>query len=452
MNHPPWINAVQVVREPTMSAFAAAARVGVAPRVSTGVSRHTHTARVPNTAAAPLAPRRAGAPPHSVITRAVSSPDTRMSDSEYSEFRAEDAIKRAVEGWKKLDDTRGVDLEDLQTQFREADRTLSDTRRRAAADSDASAEKLRVAEAAAALWEGRAKEVRRDLEFKQKQLEELQRSSSGSSYGGSGGGGSSSYGSSYGGSTTQSGTEREALAKAEDAHHRLRQGEQRAGEQAKAALRDLEELKRGARESQQRAEERIRGAESSAAALERASLDKDKELILMREALARDLNASHKDLQTARAAVSQRDNVISELGRARDDAIACANDRENVIVATRGDLDKAHATLHERDGAIEILTRECDEARHLAWDREQHIHVVEKERDGQAHLAWERENVIKERDASLVERENERDAARHEAWERQETIVAKDAAFAEMESIAKQLAARAIAGKEHKHK
>jgi hypothetical protein len=67
-------------------------------------------------------------------------------------------------------------------------------------------------------------------------------------------------------------------------------------------------------------------------------------------------------------------------------------------------------------------------------------------------LAWERENVIKERDASLVERENERDAARHEAWERQETIVAKDVAFQEMETIAKQLAARAIAGKEHKHK
>lgn len=440
MNHPPWINAVPFVREPAMSAFAAAARVAFGPRVSTDVSRHTHTARVPNTAAAPLAPRRAGAPPHSVITRAVSSPDTRMSDSEYSEFRAEDAIKRAVEGWKKLDDTRGVDVEDFQTQFREADKTLSDTRRRAAADSDASAEKLREAEAAAALWEGRAKEVRRDLEFKQKQLEELQRSSSGSSYGGSG------AASSYGSSTTQSATEREALAKAEDAYHRLRQGEQRAGEQAKAALRELEELKRNAWESQQRAEERIRGAESLAIALERASLDKDKDLILMREALARDLNASHKDLQTARAAVSQRDNVISELGRARDDAIACANDRENVIVATRGDLDKAHATLHERDGAIEVLTRERDEARHLAWEREQRIHVVEKERDDQAHLAWERENVIKERDASLVERENERDAARHEAWERQETIVAKDVAFQEMETIAKQLAARAIAG------
>ena len=76
---------------------------------------------------------------------------------------------------------------------------------------------------------------------------------------------------------------------------------------------------------------------------------------------------------------------------------------------------------------------------------------MEKERDDQAHLAWERENIIKERDGALAERERERDAARHESWEREQTIHAKNRALEETEEIARQLAHKALAAKEHEH-
>lgn len=422
-----------------MPAYVATARVAVAPRVSN--SRRVPSARVPNTVpGAPVSRRPRGSPAR--IPNAISSPDSRMSDSEYSEFRAEDAIKRAVEGWKKLDTDAAHPTEDFQRLAREADKELSETRRKAAAEADASAEKLREAEAAAALWETRAREVRGDLEFTKKQLDELRMSSSS---------GGSSYGSSYGSSSGPSATERDALAKAEEAFHRLRQGEAKAGEQAKAAARELEDLKRSARESNERAEERIRFAESRMQEMERTFGDKDRDVRVMREALDRDLNALHRDLSTARAAVTQRDAVISDAVRERDEARAVADDREGVIIATRGDLDHAHATLHERDQAIESLTRERDEARHTAWEREQHIHKVEKERDDQSHLAWERDNVIKERDSALAEREKERDDARHEAWTNEQTLIEKNRALEEMEEIARQLAARALAAKDHKH-
>ena len=64
-------------------------------------------------------------------------------------------------------------------------------------------------------------------------------------------------------------------------------------------------------------------------------------------------------------------------------------------------------------------------------------------------MAWERENVIKERDGALAERERERDEARHTAWEREQAIHAKDRALEEMEEIARQLAHKALAAKEH---
>ena len=52
---------------------------------------------------------------------------------------------------------------------------------------------------------------------------------------------------------------------------------------------------------------------------------------------------------------------------------------------------------------------------------------------------------------TLAERERERDAARHESWEREQTIHAKNRALEETEEIARQLAHKALAAKEHEH-
>ena len=168
-----------------MPAYAAATRAPLAPRASGArASRRGAPVRVPGAGPLPSARPRCAPRASPVSARAISDPPgQRMSDSEYAEFRAEDAIKRAVEGWKRLDlDAQGTsETEDFERLAREADREVSEMRRRADAEAAASAERLRVAEAASALWESRAKEVRRDLEFAQKQLQELRNAQSSSS-------------------------------------------------------------------------------------------------------------------------------------------------------------------------------------------------------------------------------------------------------------------------------
>ena len=114
--------------------------------------------------------------------------------------------------------------------------------------------------------------MRRDLEFAQKQLQELRSAQSSSSpYG-------SSYGSASAGPTPA----------ARDAHRARGAlagcGKARSARaRPQAAARELEETRRAARDAADRADERVRAAESREDA-ERGAGDKDRELRVAREA------------------------------------------------------------------------------------------------------------------------------------------------------------------------
>ena len=99
--------------------------------------------------------------------------DAQFDDAQYAERRAEDAIKLAVKRWSDFDDAAQPFI-DHDVILRERERELDEARRDALRSSEAAAERVREAEAAAALWEGRAKEVRADLELTQRRLQELQ--------------------------------------------------------------------------------------------------------------------------------------------------------------------------------------------------------------------------------------------------------------------------------------
>jgi hypothetical protein len=365
--------------------------------------------------------------------------ESALSDFEYAEQRAEDAIRRTIARWAELDARRATEP-DHAALLAERERELDAARRDALERGERQSEALREAEAAAALWESRAKEVRRDLEFAQSQLEELRRGSSASSSG---------YG--YGASSAPSAAERDALARAEDATHRLRQGEARAKEEHARLAAELDDVKRRSAEARDLVDARVRAAETRAEDAARVAEESQRELRVAREALDRDRNALHKDLETARARVLERDAVISETMRERDEARRVADERDGVIAAKCADVDKAHDVIRERDEHIDNVTRERDEARHTAWEREQHIEHVEKERDDARHVAWEREQTIEQRDQAIAEREKERDEARHVAWEREQTIEAMRRAFEELEEAGRRVQERAKSGREHQH-
>ena len=259
------------------------------------------------------------------------------------------------------------ELEEVRRAAREAVEKVSST-----------SNQMKEAEASAKLWESRAREVRADLEFTQQQLQEVQAEMERQARGGGGGG----YGYGSEPDVRQLELERQAaVQKAEEAFHRLRQGEERANAQLAAANDELEVIKRMATEAARDGGARISHLEEGVSVLQSRVHEKETELKRVRENLNQEIEGLRCDVEDARNAIIQRDQHLRSAMQERDNS---------------------YLELQQRDEQLEERTRERDEARHTAWEREQTINEREKERDEARHTAWEREQTInhveKERD------------------------------------------------------
>ena len=182
------------------------------------------------------------------------------------ETAAEEAMKYAVDKWLELDRVQQAQAQ----QIREMQERELEEVRRAAREAvekvSSTSNQMREAEASAKLWESRAREVRADLEFTQQQLQEVQAEMERQARGGGQSGG---YGYGSGPDVRQLELERQAaVQKAEEAFHRLRQGEERANAQLAAANDELEVMKRMATEAARDGGARIRHLEEGVSVLQ----------------------------------------------------------------------------------------------------------------------------------------------------------------------------------------
>ena len=270
-------------------------------------------------------------------------------------------MKYAVDKWLELDRVQQAQSQKIREM---QERELEEVRRaarEAVEKVSSTSEAMRTAESNAKLWEARAREVRADLEFTQQQLQDVQSEMARISSSGSG----SSYGSSYGSSSSDETRRLEAeraaaVQKAEEAFHRLRQGEERANAQLQQAKDELEQVKRMATDAARDGGARISHLEEGVSVLQARVQEKEVELQRSRENLNHEIEGLRCDVEDARKAIIQRDQHLRSAMQERD---------------------TSYVQLQERDTQLDERTRERDEARNVADERQNHIHHVEKERD-----------------------------------------------------------------------
>ena len=299
-------------------AVASAGSAFAFPRVQTGAHRRPRA--IPR--ARPGAPRllrtmRPRAPNNVDAPAALGDDSYHNIPPERVETAAEEAMKYAVDKWLELDRVQQAQAQ----QIREMQERELEEVRRAAREAvekvSSTSNQMREAEASAKLWESRAREVRADLEFTQQQLQEVQAEMERQARGGGGGG----YGYGSEPDVRQLELERQAaVQKAEEAFHRLRQGEERANAQLAAANDELEVIKRMATEAARDGGARISHLEEGVSVLQSRVHEKETELKRVRENLNQEIEGLRCDVEDARNAIIQRDQHLRSAMQERDNS------------------------------------------------------------------------------------------------------------------------------------